>query len=117
MVLTSSEEIAARLRRLRHHGMDISDLDRHRSDKVVIESYPELGFNYRLSDIQAAVGVEQMRRLPDILRHRRALAGSTTKPWPRCPKFSRQSDLQTSNGMSKPMPSASQVRTRDNATP
>ena len=74
MVLTNSEAIASSLRRLRHHGMDISDLDRHRSDKVVIESYPEVGFNYRLSDIQAAVGVEQMRRLPDILKRRRALA-------------------------------------------
>ena len=101
------DEIAARLRRLRHHGMDISDLDRHRSEKIVIESYPKIGFNYRLSDIQAAVGVEQLKRLPDILCRRRALAEEYDDALAEVSQFSRRPDPHTSNGMYRPMRSAS----------
>jgi perosamine synthetase len=74
MVLTSSPEHADRLRRLRHHGMSVSDLERHNADAPTRETYLEIGFNYRMSDLQAAVGVEQMRRLPEILQYRRLLA-------------------------------------------
>jgi perosamine synthetase len=41
---------------------------------VIFESYPEIGFNYRMTDIQAAVGREQLKRLPELLRRRRELA-------------------------------------------
>jgi perosamine synthetase len=75
MVLTTSAEHADRLRRLRHHGMSVSDLERHNADAPTRETYLEVGFNYRMSDLQAAVGVEQMRRLPEILRYRQLLAG------------------------------------------
>lgn len=74
MILTSSSEHAARLRRLRHHGMTVSDLDRHQATDIVRESYDEVGFNYRLTDLQAAVGIEQLRRLPGIVARRRELA-------------------------------------------
>lgn len=74
MILTTSGEHAARLRRLRHHGMTVSDLDRHRATDIVRESYEEVGFNYRLTDLQAAVGIEQLRRLPGIVARRRELA-------------------------------------------
>jgi dTDP-4-amino-4,6-dideoxygalactose transaminase len=74
MILTSSEATADALRRLRHHGMSVPDTVRHSSPKVIRESYPTIGFNARLTDIQAAVGIEQMRRLPDILARRRHLA-------------------------------------------
>jgi dTDP-4-amino-4,6-dideoxygalactose transaminase len=60
-------------RLLRHQGMSVSDLDRHRSDDVIFEDYPITGFNYRMTDIQAAVGIEQLKRLPHILSRRRAL--------------------------------------------
>ncbi len=76
MILTSSSEHAARLRRLRHHGMTVSDLDRHQASDIVRESYEEVGFNYRLTDLQAAVGIEQLRRLPGIVARRQELAAA-----------------------------------------
>ncbi|MBN2293917.1 MAG: DegT/DnrJ/EryC1/StrS family aminotransferase [Pirellulales bacterium] len=74
MVVTDRPELADRLRRLRNHGMSVAAASRHGSREFVEPSYDELGFNYRMSDIQAAVGVEQMKRLDDILRRRRKLA-------------------------------------------
>lgn len=70
MVASPSEEAAARLRRLRHHGMSVADVDRHSSSVVVREEYLEVGFNYRLTDIQAAVGLAQLSRLPSLLEER-----------------------------------------------
>jgi dTDP-4-amino-4,6-dideoxygalactose transaminase len=61
-------------RRARQHGMSVPDTIRHASPRVVIESYPTLGFNYRMTDVQAAIGREQLRRLPEILARRRELA-------------------------------------------
>lgn len=74
MILTSSEEHASRMRRLRHHGMTVSDLARHQASDIVRESYDEVGYNYRLTDLQAAVGLEQLRRLPDLVARRVELA-------------------------------------------
>jgi perosamine synthetase len=56
------------------HGMSVPDTVRHDSQQVVIESYEELSYNYRMTDIQAAVGREQLKRLPEMLQRRRALA-------------------------------------------
>ncbi|MBI3637708.1 MAG: DegT/DnrJ/EryC1/StrS family aminotransferase [Candidatus Rokubacteria bacterium] len=74
MITTSDAGLAERVRRLRQHGMSLSDLDRHRAGAIAFESYPEVGFNYRMTDLQAAIGVEQLRRLPGVLARRRALA-------------------------------------------
>jgi perosamine synthetase len=74
MVLTEDAELAARLRRLRHHGMSVSDLDRHSATDVVFETYDEVGFNYRMSDIQAALGLAQMEVLDEALARRRTVA-------------------------------------------
>lgn len=74
MITTDNAEWAARLRRLRQHGMSVNDLQRHQSATVVTEEYLELGYNYRLTDIQAAMGLAQLRRLPQILVRRRELA-------------------------------------------
>lgn len=74
MITVHDEAVAERLRRLRAHGMDASDLARHTADDVVIESYPERGFNYRMTDMQAALGLCQLRELDWILERRRALA-------------------------------------------
>lgn len=76
MILTSSSKHAERLRRLRHHGMTVSDLARHQATDIVRESYDEVGYNYRLTDLQAAVGIEQLRRLPAILTKRKELCES-----------------------------------------
>ena len=74
MITTNHRDLAARLRRLRHQGMSISDVERHRADRVIIEQYPEVGYNFRLSDLHAAVGLAQLRKLDDLLERRRALA-------------------------------------------
>jgi perosamine synthetase len=70
MITTDDDALAARARKLRAHGMSVSDLDRHESDRVIIEEYKELGFNYRMTDIQASIGLVQIRRLPELLRIR-----------------------------------------------
>jgi len=74
MITTANAEWDARLRLLRQHGMSINDRVRHSSAQVVFESYPIVGYNYRLTDIQAAVGREQLRRLPANIARRRELA-------------------------------------------
>src|SRR5678815_5239703 len=74
MLTTSSVELDASFRLLRQHGMSVSDTVRHASTDVVFEEYPVTGFNYRMTDIQAAIGREQLSRLPEIVSRRRALA-------------------------------------------
>jgi len=79
MITTGDPALAARVRLLRQHGMSLSDLDRHRGAAVQFESYPEIGFNYRMTDLQAAIGVEQLRKLEGVLTRRRALAHRYTE--------------------------------------
>jgi len=79
MITTGDEAIAARLRRLREHGMDVSAADRHRSRQPVIEHYTEVGFNYRMTDIQAAIGLVQLRKLAPMVARRRLLARRYTE--------------------------------------
>jgi len=74
MIAVSDPEMAARLRRLRQHAMDVSDLARHSATDVVIERYPERGFNVRMTDMQAALGLKQLEALDEILELRRRLA-------------------------------------------
>ncbi|MEM7144548.1 MAG: DegT/DnrJ/EryC1/StrS family aminotransferase [Verrucomicrobiota bacterium] len=74
MLTTDDGEWADRLRRMRQHGMSVNDLERHRSTNVVTERYLELGYNYRMTDIQASIGKVQLERLPGILENRRRLA-------------------------------------------
>ena len=71
MITTADSEVAARLRRLRQHAMNVSDLARHSATKVSFESYDEVGFNYRMTDLQAAIGLVQLDRLPGMLERRR----------------------------------------------
>lgn len=78
MITTNNAEWDARLRLLRQHGMSISDKARHGSASVVFEEYPIPGFNYRMTDVQAAMGREQLKRLPGILERRRELAARYT---------------------------------------
>src|SRR5437870_10331476 len=74
MITTDDDALAERARKLRAHAMSVSDLERHRSDRVILEEYHELGFNYRMTDIQASIGLVQLRRLDELLRVRRAKA-------------------------------------------
>lgn len=74
LITTDSEEHAERLRLLRQHGMATSDVVRHSAKQVILEEYRELGYNYRMTDLQAAIGIEQLKRLPAILQRRKELA-------------------------------------------
>jgi dTDP-4-amino-4,6-dideoxygalactose transaminase len=75
MITASDAGVDAHVRLLRQHGMSVPDTVRHASSQVVFEAYGEPGFNYRMTDIQAAIGREQLQRLPAIVDRRRALAG------------------------------------------
>ncbi len=73
-IATNDADLAARARVLRSHGASVSDLARHSATSVIIEAYEELGYNYRMTDIQAAIGLEQLKKLDAILVRRRELA-------------------------------------------
>ena len=74
MLTTSHAEFDGAFRRWRQHSMSVPDTVRHGSSAVVFESYPEVGFNYRMTDLQAAIGREQLKRLDAIVAARRAVA-------------------------------------------
>lgn len=74
MLTTRHKEWDARFRLWRQHSMSVADTVRHGSNKVIFESYPEIGYNYRLTDVQAAIGREQLKRLPELVARRRELA-------------------------------------------
>jgi perosamine synthetase len=74
MIAVHDPAVAERLRQLRQHAMDVSDLARHNADDVIVESYPERGWNCRMTDMQAALGLCQLEIVDDILARRRRLA-------------------------------------------
>jgi dTDP-4-amino-4,6-dideoxygalactose transaminase len=74
MMTAKSGDLDSKFRLFRQHAMSVPDTVRHGASQVIFESYPELGYNYRMTDIQAAVGREQLKRLPHIVERRRALA-------------------------------------------
>ncbi|MBT3271179.1 DegT/DnrJ/EryC1/StrS family aminotransferase [Candidatus Poribacteria bacterium] len=79
MLTCADEATATRLRRLRHHGMSVSDRTRHSSGRVVAEEYVEVAHNYRMTDLQAAMGLGQMEKLAGIVEARRRLAARYTE--------------------------------------
>lgn len=74
MLVSCDPAVAARARKLREHGMSVSAASRHRSDRLVLEEYEEVGFNYRMTDVQAAIGLVQLGRLATIVGRRRRMA-------------------------------------------
>lgn len=74
MITTSNIKYAESLKRLRHHGMSVSDLERHKANKVIIEEYLELGYNFRMTDMQASLGIIQLKKIEEIIRIRTSLA-------------------------------------------
>jgi perosamine synthetase len=72
MILTNDGDFAARLRRQRHQGMSLSDFERHGASPTTFETYPEIGYNFRITDIQAGVGLCQLDRLDAMLAARTA---------------------------------------------
>jgi dTDP-4-amino-4,6-dideoxygalactose transaminase len=92
MLLTGDPELARRLRRLREHGMAVSAQERHASRKVVLEAYEELGFNYRMTDVQAAIGLVQLSKLDAMVAERRYLAGRYREALEHVPGLSLPAD-------------------------
>ena len=78
MLTTDNAEWAHRARRLREHSMSVSANLRHASVLAPPEEYTEVGFNYRMTDMQAAVGIVQLGRLPEIVRRRREIVAAYT---------------------------------------
>jgi perosamine synthetase len=74
MLTVDRDDWAVRGRRLREHGMNVSAAERHASAQPVLEAYLETGFNYRMTDIQAAIGLVQLGRLAGLVAQRRELA-------------------------------------------
>jgi perosamine synthetase len=97
MITGPDPAVMQRLARLRTHAMSLSTAERHGTGKVVFEQYPEVGYNYRLSDIQGAVGREQLKRLPDLVRalryraarYREGLADCSNLTLPQEPLWAR----------------------------
>jgi dTDP-4-amino-4,6-dideoxygalactose transaminase len=79
MLTTSREDYAARARMLREHAMSVSASERHLAVLPPAEVYNEIGFNYRMTDLQAALGIVQLGRLPEIVARRRRLAANYAK--------------------------------------
>lgn len=74
MLTTQSAEWDRQFRLLRQHAMSLSDVVRHSARTLAFEEYVAPGFNYRMTDIQAAVGRVQLRKLPELLARRREIA-------------------------------------------
>jgi perosamine synthetase len=74
MIVTNDGALAKRLRMLRHQGMSLTDFERHSGDPTTFESYPEVGYNFRITDIQAAIGLCQLDRLDDLVARRTRVA-------------------------------------------
>jgi perosamine synthetase len=79
MLTTADPELDRKFRLLRQHGMSVPDTVRHGSAQVIFEDYLMVGYNYRMTDIQAAVGRKQLERLPELVARRRSLASRYTE--------------------------------------
>lgn len=88
MLTTNRADLDKQFRLLRQHGMSISDTVRHASATVLVERYDSVGYNYRMTDIQAAVGRAQLERLPEIIAERRKLAARYSEQLTQLPGLS-----------------------------
>lgn len=74
MIATSNEDYLKRIKLLRQHGMSVNDRMRHESSKILFEDHLEIGYNYRMTDFQAAIGIKQLEKLDRIIEERRKIA-------------------------------------------
>ena len=79
MISTSRKDYYERLKLLRQHAMSVNDRVRHESNKIIFEDHLEVGYNYRMTDIQASVGIEQIKKLDFIFSERRKIAATYIK--------------------------------------
>ena len=99
MLTTNNEQWAQRARRLREHAMDVSAADRHGSTLAPQESYGEIGYNFRMTDMQAAVGLVQLSKLEQMVARRRELAARYQQELAGVPglRFVQDTEYGTSN--------------------
>ncbi len=74
MITTSNEAYYKRIKLLRQHAMSVNDRERHSANKIIFEDHLEVGYNYRMTDIQASVGIKQLEKLDFIVNERRKVA-------------------------------------------
>lgn len=74
MITTDNEDYYKRIKLLRQHAMSVNDRERHAANKIIFEDHLEVGYNYRMTDIQAAVGIKQLEKLDFIIEERRKIA-------------------------------------------
>ena len=74
MITTNNKEYDELFRQLRQHGITVNDLVRHNAKNIIVEEYPILGYNYRMSDVHASIGIEQLKKLDFIINYRREVA-------------------------------------------
>lgn len=80
MITTNSGELSDKLRSLRDHGAAMSDLQRHLQNKpYLLPEFSYLGYNYRMTDIQASIGSSQMDRANAIYESRKKIADKYSK--------------------------------------
>jgi len=74
LIATNDANLAARARVLRSTGASSSDLERHLAKGTLVQQYEEVGYNYRMTDLQAAIGLVQLRKLDEMVLERTAQA-------------------------------------------
>jgi dTDP-4-amino-4,6-dideoxygalactose transaminase len=74
MMVTNDGSTDRKVKALRNYGASVAAWERHRKDFYVLPTYNVLGFNYKMSDIHASIGIVQMSKLAGILQKRRELA-------------------------------------------
>jgi len=71
MVTTHDKELAERMNQMRNHGASITEEQRHQGPKpYILPDFNLLGFNYRMTDLQGAIGIEQLKKLDQLIPER-----------------------------------------------
>lgn len=96
MVTTNNDHLAEIIKSLRNHGASISEEERHHGSKpYILPSFNLMGFNYRMTDLQGAVGVVQIKKLDKFIKERDHWANFykeqlSSLPWLRLPEFGNE---------------------------
>jgi perosamine synthetase len=79
MLTTNDDQLALKVKALLAHGIDKSTYEREDKEKAWYRSASRIGYNFRMSNILAAIGVEQLKKLPEMNRLRRDLSARLTE--------------------------------------
>jgi dTDP-4-amino-4,6-dideoxygalactose transaminase len=74
MITSDDSELVEKARQLRATGASVSDIVRHRAKGALVQQYFDYGYNYRMTDMQAAIGLVQMKKLPKMIERRKVQA-------------------------------------------